>query len=197
MLNKLDQGPYVRKISYATYLKNLNFLHKFDSLNTYALNHSPKLYTHNSKTKIKTIASPSSQSTAQWVLEKYYPHAQFLEMNLQDLEKAFLNKEVDAAIVVHEAHEHWTKLFYIKEDLLKLWQIEHPQKPMPLSCFVVHKNIFNEVELKNIEDALHSLAQKAKTQRPNYDLIEKYAQTKDQLAITQHLQWYVWDQKWN
>ncbi len=142
----------------------------------------------------KKIAIPGKLTTANLLFSIAWPDAvSKKEYLFSDIEKALLNEEVDAGLIIHE-----TRFTYFKRGLRKIADMgEYWDKltglPIPLGAIVVNRNIPEEISLKVTEYYRRSLEYAYKDSFASYDFVSSNAKEMDSLVMNNHIKLYVND----
>lgn len=140
------------------------------------------------------IAIPGKYTTANFLLSIAFPQAQNKnEMIFSDIEKAVLNEEVDAGLIIHE-----NRFTYEQKGLKKLidlgeyWETK-TGLPIPLGGIAVRKDIpasqqaaIDALLRKSVDYAFGNSAE-------TMTYVRKYAQEMDEKVMLQHINLYVND----
>ncbi len=142
----------------------------------------------------KKIAIPGKLTTANLLFSIAWPAAVTKKEYLfSDIEKALLNEEVDAGLIIHE-----TRFTYFKKGLRKIADMgEYWDKltglPIPLGAIVVNRNIPEEISLKVNRILRRSLEYAYKDSFASYDFVSSNAKEMDSLVMNNHIKLYVND----
>jgi 1,4-dihydroxy-6-naphthoate synthase len=142
----------------------------------------------------KRIAIPGKLTTANLLFSIAWPAAiTKKEYLFSDIEKAILDEEVDAGLIIHE-----TRFTYFKKGLRKIadmgeyWE-ELTGLPIPLGAIVVNRNIPEEISLKVNRILRRSLEYAYKDSFASYDFVSSNAKEMDSLVMNNHIKLYVND----
>ncbi len=186
----------ITKISYHAYsyvAKNYLIL---DSGSTLGYRNGPLLI---SKNKIENsalvnakIAIPGKYTTANLLFSIAWPEAKNkTEYLFSDIERALLNDEVDAGLIIHE-----TRFTYYKCGLHKIADMgEYWDKltglPIPLGTIVINRNIPDDIALKVNRVLRRSLEYAYKDSFASYDFVAGNAQEMDTTVMNNHIKLFV------
>ena len=140
------------------------------------------------------VAIPGKYTTANSLFSLAFPeNTNTKEMLFSDIEKAVLNGDVDAGVIIHE-----NRFTYQDKGLLKLmdlgeyWQ-EKTQLPIPLGGIVVSKSLDDLVQ-KKVQRVLKRSIEFAFAQPyESQDYVRQHAQEMDIDVMNSHIQLYVND----
>ncbi len=140
----------------------------------------------------KKIAIPGKFTTANLLFSIAWPEAtNKIEYLFSDIERALLDDEVDAGLIIHE-----TRFTYRKKGLHKLadmgefWE-ENTGLPIPLGAIVVNKNIPEDIALKVNRIVRRSLEYAYKDSFASYDFVAGNAKEMDSTVMNNHIKLYV------
>ena len=139
------------------------------------------------------IAIPGENTTAHFLFNKAFPNSAKKEfMIFHEIEKAVLNGEVDAGVIIHENRfTYKEKNLHALMDLGKFWE-DATGLPIPLGGIVIHKRILSLQEKINrlIKESLQ-YARKHDATLPDY--VKSHAQEMSETVMRQHINLYVND----
>ena len=140
----------------------------------------------------KKIAIPGKYTTANLLFSIAWPEAvNKIEYLFSDIERALLDNEVEAGLIIHE-----TRFTYKKKGLHKLadmgeyWE-EFTGLPIPLGAIVINKNIPEDVALKVNRIIRRSLEYAYKDSFASYDFVAGNAREMDSTVMNNHIKLYV------
>jgi 1,4-dihydroxy-6-naphthoate synthase len=140
----------------------------------------------------KKIAIPGRYTTANLLLSIAWPEAvNKIEYLFSDIERALLDDEVEAGLIIHE-----TRFTYKKKGLHKLadmgeyWE-QFTGLPIPLGAIVINKNIPGDVALKVNRIVRRSLEYAYKDSFASYDFVAGNAREMDSTVMNNHIKLYV------
>ncbi len=140
----------------------------------------------------KKIAIPGKYTTANLLFSIAWPEAKNkYEYLFSDIDRALLDDEVDAGLIIHE-----TRFTYKKKGLHKLadmgefWE-ELTGLPIPLGAIVINKNIPEDIALKVNRIIRRSLEYAYKDSFASYDFVAGNAREMDSTVMNNHIKLYV------
>lgn len=152
-----------------------------------------------SKNKINTenlnslkIAIPGQYTTANMLFSIAWPDARNKKEYLfSDIEKALLEEEVDAGLIIHE-----TRFTYHKKGLQKVADMgEYWEKltrmPIPLGTIVVNRRIPQEIALKVNRVIRRSLEYAYHNSMASYDFVASNAKEMESTVMNNHIKLFV------
>jgi 1,4-dihydroxy-6-naphthoate synthase len=152
-----------------------------------------------SKNKISTselmyakIAIPGKLTTANLLFTIAWPEStNKIEYLFSDIDKAILNHEVDAGLIIHE-----TRFTYYKKGLHKIADLgEYWEKltglPIPLGSIVINRNISHEIALKVNRILRRSLEYAYRDSVASYDFVSRNAKEMDSTVMNNHIKLFV------
>jgi 1,4-dihydroxy-6-naphthoate synthase len=138
------------------------------------------------------IAIPGRYTTANMLFSIAWPEAQNkTEYLFTDIERALLNDEVDAGLIIHE-----TRFTYYKKGLHKVADMgEYWEKltrlPIPLGTIVINKRIPNETALKVNRIIRRSLEFAYHNSMASYDFVVANAKEMESDVMNNHIKLFV------
>ncbi|MEI7597309.1 MAG: 1,4-dihydroxy-6-naphthoate synthase [Bacteroidota bacterium] len=138
------------------------------------------------------FAIPGKQTTANLLLSAFYPEIiHKKEMIFSDIEKAVLNEEVDAGLIIHES-----RFTYIDKglkkvlDLGEVWENEY-KLPLPLGAIAIKKS-FEAVIALQVSNLIHQSIEFAFNNREVVmPFVRAHAQELDDKVTNAHIDLYV------
>lgn len=106
-------------------------------------------------TKLKRnfkVALSGEHTTNALLFKIYYPDARITYMNFLDIEKAVLNGDVDAGVLIHESILTYDKELEVEKEIWDIWQeLAGKELPLPLGGMVLRRSIplHNAIEYEN------------------------------------------------
>lgn len=138
------------------------------------------------------IAIPGKLTTANLLFSIAWPEAvKKTEYLFSDIEKALLNEEVDAGLIIHE-----TRFTYHKKGLQKIadmgeyWQ-QLTGLPIPLGAIVINKRIPEDIALKVNRIVKRSLEYAYHDSFASYDFVSSNAKEMESTVMNNHIKLYV------
>ncbi len=144
--------------------------------------------------KTARIAIPGKYTTANFLLSLAYPAAtNRREMLFSDIEKAVLNDEADAGLIIHENRFTYAERGLVKlRDLGEYWE-ETFRLPIPLGGIVIRADIDAEVQQKVNRVLQRSVQFALENPEQTMDYVRPHAQEMDEAVMRQHINLYVND----
>jgi 1,4-dihydroxy-6-naphthoate synthase len=145
-----------------------------------------------SKMSDVSIAIPGKFTTANLLFSIAWPDAlNKTEYLFSDIERALLDDEVDAGLIIHE-----TRFTYYKKGLHKLADMgeywEHlTELPIPLGAIVINRNIPEEIALKVNRIVRRSLEYAYKDSSASYEFVATNAKEMNSTVMNKHIKLYV------
>jgi len=138
------------------------------------------------------IAIPGKYTTANMLFSIAWPEARNKKEYLfSDIDKALLNEEVDAGLIIHE-----TRFTYHKKGLHKLADMgEFWEKltglPIPLGTIVINRRLPGETALKVNRIIRRSLEYAYQNSMASYDFVVENAKEMDSTVMNNHIKLFV------
>lgn len=186
----------ITKMSYSAYAYASENYYILDSGSALGYRNGPLLI---SKHKIDPadlikarIAIPGKFTTANLLFSIAWPDAENkTEYLFSDIEKALLNDEADAGLIIHETRFTYQKKGLIKiEDMGEYWQ-HRTGMPIPLGAIVINRKIPEEIALKVNRIVRRSLEYAYHDSFACYDFVSKNAKEMDSTVMNNHIKLYV------
>lgn len=138
------------------------------------------------------IAIPGKLTTANLLFSIAWPEAQNkTEYLFSDIEKALLNEEADAGLIIHETRFTYHKLGLIKvADMGEYWQ-QLTGLPIPLGAIVINKKIPEDIALKVNRIVRRSLEYAYHDSFASYDFVSSNAREMESTVMNNHIKLYV------
>lgn len=140
------------------------------------------------------IAIPGKLTTANLLLSIAWPDAiNKTEYLFSDIERALLDDEIDAGLIIHE-----TRFTYLKKGLFKIADMgEYWENltglPIPLGTIVINRNIPVEIALKVNRVIRRSLEYAYNDSFASYDFVAGNAKEMDSTVMNRHIKLFVND----
>ncbi|HEX2968800.1 MAG TPA: 1,4-dihydroxy-6-naphthoate synthase [Bacteroidales bacterium] len=138
------------------------------------------------------IAIPGKYTTANLLFSIAWPEAKNkTEYLFSDIEKALLDEEMDAGLIIHE-----TRFTYHRKGLHKLadmgeyWE-NLTDLPIPLGCIVVKRDLPDEVRMKVNRILRRSLEYAYKDSLASFDFVSENAKEMDSTVMNNHIKLFV------
>jgi len=138
------------------------------------------------------IAIPGKLTTANLLFSIAWPEAvNKKEYLFSDIERALLNDEVDAGLIIHE-----TRFTYYKRGLKKIADMgEYWESltglPIPLGAIVINRQIPEDIALKVNRVLRRSLEYAYKDSFASYDFVSGNAKEMDSTVMNNHIKLFV------
>ncbi len=138
------------------------------------------------------IAIPGKFTTANLLFSIAWPDANNkTEYLFSDIEKALLNNEADAGLIIHETRFTYQKKGLLKiEDMGEYWQ-HLTGMPIPLGAIVINRKIPENIALKVNRIIRRSLEYAYHDSFACYDFVSKNAKEMDSTVMNNHIKLYV------
>lgn len=139
-----------------------------------------------------SIAIPGKFTTANLLLSIAWPEAlNKTEYLFSDIERALIDEEVDAGLIIHE-----TRFTYYKKGLHKLADMgeywEHlTELPIPLGAIVINRNVPEEIALKVNRIVRRSIEYAYKDSFASYEFVATNAKEMNSIVMNKHIKLYV------
>jgi 1,4-dihydroxy-6-naphthoate synthase len=140
----------------------------------------------------KRIAIPGKFTTANLLFSIAWPEAKNkIEYLFSDIDRALLNDEVDAGLIIHE-----TRFTYKKKGLHKLADMGEFWEgltglPIPLGAIVIKRDIPEDIALKVNRIIRRSLDYAYRDSFASYDFVAGNAKEMDSTVMNNHIKLYV------
>jgi 1,4-dihydroxy-6-naphthoate synthase len=138
------------------------------------------------------IAIPGKLTTANLLFSIAWPEARNKsEYLFSDIERALLNEEVDAGLIIHETRFTYHKKGLIKiADMGEFWQ-QLTGLPIPLGGIVINKSIPENIALKVNRIVKRSLEYAYQDSFASYDFVSSNAKEMESTVMNNHIKLYV------
>ena len=199
-IEELNEGvlrgePDISKISYAVYPLVADRYRLLDSGSALGRGNGQLLVRRKGETgKIRTVASPGKNTTANALLMRYFPEVEEVkQMLFSDIAAAVERGEVDAGVLIHEGRFVYERRnLELVADLGKLWERE-TNLPLPLGAIIVKRDIdkntislFDKTLAKSIRFAFENPIL-------SRDFVKEHAQELEDDVIEKHISLFVND----
>jgi len=138
------------------------------------------------------IAVPGLNTTAFLLFKSFCPEcAEVIPMLFSNIEKAILDKEVDAGVIIHE-----TRFTYQKRGLKKVadlgeWWEKTTGHAIPLGCIAVKRELADSIGVPFDAALRDSVKLAFRNRKDTYPFVQKYAKELDPSVINAHIDLYV------
>jgi 1,4-dihydroxy-6-naphthoate synthase len=144
--------------------------------------------------KIRTVASPGKNTTANALLMRYFPEVEEVkQMLFSDIAAAVERGDVDAGVLIHEGRFVYERRnLELVADLGKLWESE-TNLPLPLGAIIVKRDIDeNTISLfdKTLSKSIRFAFENPILSR---DFVKEHAQELEDDVIEKHISLFVND----
>jgi len=122
---------------------------------SFGYGYGPKLVKPKGK-KLKPnfkVALSGRYTTNALIFKIYYPKARIVYKNFLDIEKAVLEGEVDAGVLIHESILTFDERLEVEKELWDIWAELVGDKPLPLGGMAIRRSI-PLIDAANIEEML-------------------------------------------
>ena len=188
--------PDITKMSYYAYVYAAQNYLILDSGSALGHRNGPLLITKRitdpSKLKDARIAIPGKYTTANMLFSIAWPDAlNKTEYLFSDIERALLDEEVDAGLIIHE-----TRFTYFKKGLLKIADMgDYWEKltglPIPLGTIVINRRIPAEIAIKVNRIIRRSLEYAYHDSLASFDFVVANAKEMDSTVMNKHIKLFV------
>ncbi len=186
----------ITKLSYHAYAYIANNYKLLTSGSALGYRNGPLLISKHkiepSDLKNARIAIPGKFTTANMLFSIAWPDAKNkTEYLFSDIEKALLNDESDAGLIIHETRFTYQKKGLLKiEDMGEYWQ-HLTGMPIPLGAIVINRKIPEDIALKVNRIVRRSLEYAYHDSFACYDFVSKNAKEMDSTVMNNHIKLYV------
>ncbi|MCF8464135.1 MAG: 1,4-dihydroxy-6-naphthoate synthase [Flavobacteriales bacterium] len=189
---KLD----ITKISYNAFARVHYMYQLLNSGSALGNNCGPLLISKKSLTseelQAAIIAIPGKNTTANFLMSFAYPEAsKKKEFLFSEIEKAVLNDEVEAGVIIHENRFTYQEKGLVKiADLGEVWE-QKTGFPIPLGGIAIHRRLKPELR-KRFDVLLRKSVQFAfDNPEASKDYVKCHAQEMDETVMRSHIDLYV------
>lgn len=188
----------ITKISYHAYAYAANDYLILDAGSALGYHNGPLLVSKKaislSELQDQKIAIPGKHTTANLLFSIAWPDAvNKTEYLFSDIERALIEDEVDAGLIIHE-----TRFTYMKKGLRKLADMGEYWNtltglPIPLGAIVIRRDLPQEVQIKVNRIIKRSLEYAYHDSFPSYDFVSANAKEMDSDVMNRHIKLFVND----
>ncbi|MBE6194379.1 MAG: 1,4-dihydroxy-6-naphthoate synthase [Rikenellaceae bacterium] len=199
-IEELNEGvlrgePDISKISYAVYPLVADRYRLLDSGSALGRGNGQLLVRRKGETgKIRSVASPGKNTTANALLMRYFPDVKEVkQMLFSDIAAAVERGDVDAGVLIHEGRFVYERRnLELVADLGKLWENE-TNMPLPLGAIIVKREI-NENIISKFDNLLSKSVRFA-LDNPllSREFVKEHAQELEDDVIDKHIALFVND----
>ena len=187
--------PDISKISYAVYPLVKERYALLDSGSALGRGNGQLLVRRKGKTgKIRTVASPGLNTTANALLRRYFPEVEEVhQMLFSEIAAAVERGDVDAGVLIHEGRFVYERRnLELVADLGKLWESE-TNLPLPLGAIIVKRELGEEVISKFDKLLADSVRYAFANPLVSRDFVKQHAQELEDDVIDKHISLFVND----
>ena len=187
--------PDISKISYAVYPLVAEKYALLDSGSALGRGNGQLLVRRKGETgKIRTVASPGLNTTANALLRRYFPEVEEVQQMLfSEIAASVERGDVDAGVLIHEGRFVYERRnLELVADLGKLWESE-TNLPLPLGAIIIKRELGEELISKF--DKLLSKSVRYAFANPlvSRDFVKEHAQELEDDVIEKHISLFVND----
>lgn len=187
--------PDISKISYAVYPLVAEQYALLDSGSALGRGNGQLLVRRKGETgKIRTVASPGLNTTANALLRRYFPEVEEVQQMLfSEIAASVERGDVDAGVLIHEGRFVYERRnLELVADLGKLWESE-TNLPLPLGAIIIKRELGEELISKF--DKLLSKSVRYAFANPlvSRDFVKEHAQELEDDVIEKHISLFVND----
>ena len=191
----LRSEPDISKISYAVYPLVAEQYALLDSGSALGRGNGQLLVRRKGETgKIRTVASPGLNTTANALLRRYFPEVEEVQQMLfSEIAASVERGDVDAGVLIHEGRFVYERRnLELVADLGKLWESE-TNLPLPLGAIIIKRELGEELISKF--DKLLSKSVRYAFANPlvSRDFVKEHAQELEDDVIEKHISLFVND----
>jgi 1,4-dihydroxy-6-naphthoate synthase len=186
----------ITKMSYHAYAYVADNYYILDAGSALGFHNGPLLISKHdeaiTRLEDKRIAIPGKYTTANLLFSIAWPEAKNkIEYLFSDIDRALLDDEVDAGLIIHETRFTYKKMGLHKlADMGEFWD-ELTGLPIPLGAIVIKKNIPEDIALKVNRIIRRSLEYAYKDSFASYDFVVGNAKEMDSTVMNNHIKLYV------
>ena len=186
----------ITKISFGVYLRIKDTYELLTAGSALGIGVGPLLISKkefsNPQKEIKTVAIPGKNTTAYFLFKMFYPELNDIkEIIFSDIERAVLEGEVDAGVIIHE-NRFTYQLKGLKKvsDLGELWENKTGQ-PLPLGGIAIKRNLDDAIK-RNVNALIRKSVEFAfANPEESSEYVAKHAQEMSEEVRKKHIQLYV------
>ena len=191
----LRSEPDISKISYAVYPLVAEQYALLDSGSALGRGNGQLLVRRKGETgKIRTVASPGLNTTANALLRRYFPEVEEVQQMLfSEIAASVERGDVDAGVLIHEGRFVYERRnLELVADLGKLWESE-TNLPLPLGAIIIKRELGEDLISKF--DKLLSKSVRYAFANPlvSRDFVKEHAQELEDDVIEKHISLFVND----
>lgn len=187
--------PDISKISYAVYPLVAERYALLDSGSALGRGNGQLLVRRKGETgKIRTVASPGKNTTANALLMRYFPDVEEVrQMLFSDIAEAVERGDVDAGVLIHEGRFVYERRnLCLVADLGKLWESE-TGLPLPLGAIIAKREL-GEAMISKFDNLLAESVRFAfANPQISRNFVKEHAQELEDDVIEKHISLFVND----
>ena len=199
-IEELNEGvlrgePDISKISYAVYPLVAEKYALLDSGSALGRGNGQLLVRRKGETgKIRTVASPGLNTTANALLRRYFPEVEEVhQMLFSEIAEAVERGDVDAGVLIHEGRFVYERRnLELVADLGKLWENE-TNLPLPLGAIIVKRELGEDIISKFDKLLADSVRYAFANPLVSRDFVKQHAQELEDDVIDKHISLFVND----
>ena len=196
-IEELNEGvlkgiPDISKISYSVYPKIADEYLLLDSGSALGRGNGQLLVRRKGeKGKIRTVATPGLNTTANALLMRYFPDVEVVPMLFSTIAEAVERGKTDAGVLIHEGRfVYQRRNLELVADLGKLWEAE-TALPLPLGAIVIRRSIADTI-CKQFEKLLaDSVCYAFDHPMASREFVKQHAQELEDSVIDSHINLFV------
>ena len=185
----------ISKISYAVYPQIAEQYRLLDSGSALGRGNGQLLVRRRGETgKIRTVASPGKNTTANALLMRYFPEVEEVQQMLfSDIAAAVERGDVDAGVLIHEGRFVYERRnLELVADLGQLWEQE-TGLPLPLGAIVAKRELGEEQIAEFEQQLAKSVRYAFENPLLSRDFVKQHAQELEDDVIEKHISLFVND----
>ena len=198
-IEELNEGvlrgePDISKISYAVYPLVADRYRLLDSGSALGRGNGQLLVRRKGETgKIRTVASPGRNTTANALLMRYFPDVEVRQMLFSEIAEAVELGKTDAGVLIHEGRFVYERRnLELVADLGKMWETE-TNLPLPLGAIIIKRDIDEETISKFDKLLAQSVRFALDNPHLSRSFVKQHAQELEDDVIEKHISLFVND----
>ena len=199
-IEELNEGvlrgePDISKISYAVYPLVAEQYALLDSGSALGRGNGQLLVRRKGETgRIRTVASPGLNTTANALLHRYFPEVEEVhQMLFSEIAEAVERGDTDAGVLIHEGRFVYERRnLELVADLGKLWEAE-TNLPLPLGAIIIKRELGEELISKFDKLLSNSVRYAFDNPLVSRDFVKQHAQELEDDVIEKHISLFVND----
>ena len=198
-IEELNEGvlrgePDISKISYAVYPLVADRYRLLESGSALGRGNGQLLVRRKGETsKIRTVATPGKNTTANALLMRYFPDVKVRQMLFSEIAEAVEQGVTDAGVLIHEGRFVYERRnLELVADLGKMWEAE-TNLPLPLGAIIIKREI-DEKTISQFDKLLeHSVRFAFDNPHLSRSFVKQHAQELEDDVIEKHISLFVND----